>query len=69
MQLLLAILLYLRLIFSPGVYQESYIRFLEKEHQAEIQAVQNDPQQMEIVNRDYMGPAEQVIVIDDMDGD
>lgn len=69
MQLLLAILLYLQLIFSPGTYEESYIRLLEAQHQPEIQAVQNDPAQMDIVHAEYMEPANQVIVIDNSSDD
>lgn len=64
MQLLLAILLYLRFIVSPATYEKSYIDLLQQQHQSEIQSVQNDPAQMDIVNSQYMEPASQIIIID-----
>jgi hypothetical protein len=69
MQLLLAILLYLRFIVSPATYEKSHIDLLEQHHQPEIQNVQSDPQQMDLVQREYMGPASQIIVIDSGNSD
>lgn len=63
METLLAILLYLQIIFSPGTYEKTYIDNLEIEHQTEIQNVQNNPEQMRIVNEVYLPQVEHVIII------
>jgi hypothetical protein len=65
METILAILLYLQLIMSPGTYTDTYINQLETAHQVEIDAVQADPEQMEIVNSVYLPKVSQVIVIND----
>ncbi|MDQ3072616.1 MAG: hypothetical protein M3Q97_05075 [Bacteroidota bacterium] len=66
MQTLLAILLYLGHIHSPGTYYESYILNLEQQYRPAIEQVENDPDQMMIVDRDFRPQTEQIIVISDV---
>lgn len=65
MEILLAILLYLQLIVSPGTYTQSHINNLEITHQVEINEVKADPVRMEEVNRVFMPQVSQVVVIND----
>lgn len=65
METIIAILLYLQLIVSPGTYTDTYINQLETTHQVEINAVQADPAQMEVVNSVYLPQVSQVIVINE----
>jgi len=63
MQTLLAILLYMHLIQSPGTYTQQYIDQLELQHQAEIQIIMNDPVQMNEVNTLYLIETPKVVII------
>lgn len=63
MQTLLAILLYMQLIQSPGTYSQSQIDQLEIQYQVQIQNIQNDPIQMQEVNEVYRPQTVSIIVI------
>lgn len=65
METILAILLYLHIIASPGTYNQSYINQVTAQNQAQITAVENDPAQMQIVNTTYLPQVSQIIIIDD----
>lgn len=65
METILAILLYLHLIVSPGTYKQSYINQLYSDNQVKIEQVENDPVQMQIVNDQYMPQVPQIIIIND----
>ena len=65
METVIAILLYLQLIFSPGTYKQSYINRLQYENQARIDEVQRDPAQMEIVDQQYRPQVKGVVIIND----
>ncbi|MGZ5242588.1 MAG: hypothetical protein ACXWD4_01580 [Bacteroidia bacterium] len=63
MQTLLAILLYMQLIQSPGTYTQDHIDQLEIQHHAEIQIIMNDPAQMDEVNNVYMPEAPKIVIV------
>lgn len=63
MQLLLAILLYLRVIVSPGTYTEEQIRIFIEHNQTRIDAVQNDKAAMDQVKEIYVPQADGIIII------
>jgi hypothetical protein len=65
MDLILAILLYLHVLVSPGTYLQSFINQKQVEYQDQINAVENDPAQMQIVNQQYMPQVSGIVVIDD----
>lgn len=65
MDLIIAILLYLHVLVSPGTYFQSYINQKQVEYQDQINAVENDPAQMQIVNEQYMPQVSGIVVIDD----
>ncbi len=62
MEAILAIMLYLSLIFSPGSYYQSEIDDLYMDNQVEINEVQNDAQLNPMVQSTY-GPQVEYIVI------
>ena len=63
MQLLLAILLYLRVIFSPGTYTEKQIRTFEEHHKGQIESVKNDKAAMDQVEEIYLPQADHIVII------
>jgi hypothetical protein len=63
MQLLLAILLYLRIIVAPGTYTEKHIRCLENDNREKIDAVRNDKATMDIIQRDYIPQTDGIVII------
>jgi hypothetical protein len=62
MQLILAILLYLRVIVSPGTYTEKHIDLKVEENRARIEAIQSDKPLLEKIQNEY-GPSTEFIVI------
>jgi len=63
MDTIIAILLYMQLLQSPGTYQQSQIDQLQAQYQHEINVIQNDPVQMQEVNQVYLPKVQDVIVI------
>lgn len=64
-QIIIAIMLYLQIIVSPATYNLSDLKALEQQHHAEIEAVRNDPGQMNVVEDVYVPRTEEVIIIYD----
>ena len=65
MEAILAIMLYLSLIFSPGSYYQSEIDDLYMDNQVEINEVQNDAQLNPMVQSTYGPQVEYILVADD----
>lgn len=63
MQTLLAILLYMQVIQSPGTYTQVHIDQLEMQHHAEIQIIMNDPVQMNEVNTFYLQEVPKIVIV------
>ncbi len=63
MHTLIAILLYMQVIQSPGTYHQSQIEQLQVQYHYQIVAIQNDPVQMQQVQQVYLPMAQDVIVI------
>ncbi len=64
---LLCVMLYLALIFSPGVYTTHTINTIEQQHQVQIDAVENDPMLYNQVKAQYANEASYVIIKDDIE--
>jgi hypothetical protein len=67
MQLLLAILLYLKLIVAPASYTERHIKCLENHNREKIDAVRTDKPTMDIIQRDYIPQTDGIIIIQSED--
>ncbi len=65
MEAILAIMLYLSLIFSPGSYYQSEIDDLYMDNQVEINEVQNDAQLNPTVQSTYGPQVEYVNILQD----
>jgi hypothetical protein len=63
MQLLLAILLYLRIIVAPGTYTDKHIRCVADTNREKIDAVRNDKPTMDLIQRDYIPQTDGIIII------
>ncbi|RYZ99697.1 MAG: hypothetical protein EOP47_16100 [Sphingobacteriaceae bacterium] len=63
MNTLLAILLYMQLIQSPGTYNRAYIDQLEMQNHAQIQMILNDPIQMQDVNSTYLLQVPNIVIL------
>jgi hypothetical protein len=64
MEIILAIMLYLQLIFSPGTYYKTQIDTIQNDNWNSISAVMGDQAQMEVVNSSYLPRVSQIVVID-----
>lgn len=60
MLLLLSVMLYLTLIFSPGTYTTTQIHTIEQQNHTQIQAVMQNPTLMQQVQTDYIEDAQRV---------
>lgn len=65
METIIAILIYLHILVSPGTYYQSYINAEIQANQTKIDEVENDPAQMDIVNKVYLPQVSQIVIIDD----
>lgn len=63
MNTLMAILLYMQVIQSPGVYTQAQIDQLQLQYQLEIQIIMNDNAQMHEVNSDYLPQVPNIVII------
>ena len=63
MQLLLAILLYLRVIVAPGTYTEKHINTQVEQNRQQIEAVQQDKLLMEKIEAEYIPRTDGIIII------
>ncbi|RYD81875.1 MAG: hypothetical protein EOP53_05230 [Sphingobacteriales bacterium] len=63
METFIAILLYMQVIQSPGMYHQSHIDQLNTQFFTQINAIQNDPQQMIQVNQVYLPKVQDVVII------
>ncbi len=63
-EVLLCILLYLSVIFSPGEYTEAEIDGFEVQHQAAITTIHNDPQLEASIVTEYSPQLEFIGIID-----
>lgn len=64
---LLAVLLFLTYIVSPGTYSTATIYSIEQQHQAQVDAVENDPVLYNQVKMDYTDEASRIILKDEIE--
>jgi hypothetical protein len=65
MNLLLAVLLYLNVITSPGTYNLSYINTEGNTLQTQVQQTEADTAKMTIINTVYLPRVNDIVIIDD----
>ncbi len=62
MEIVVAILIYIAVIVSPGEYLQQEIDMFIDQHQVEIDHIQQDPAQMDVVHNEFLPQVEFVII-------
>ncbi len=65
--IILAIMLYLTYIVSPGEYYQEEINTIYEQNEISIQTVQNDEQRMNVVETEFL-PLTEYVIVDEVFG-
>ena len=65
METILAILLYMHLIVSPGSYLKTEIDMMATKNKVEINRIESDPAKMDLIHKEYDDDVVHITIIDD----